>query len=116
MRLRYVFYTFRCAPQARRDAIIIALASIPVLILAIHYDIFDLLFEYTGSHEAWELDELLSAGFVVGLASIIYAVRRLTDLKVEVRSRRDAENVAVRLTLHDPLTGLPNRHKFEQLF
>ncbi|PTW62214.1 diguanylate cyclase/phosphodiesterase [Breoghania corrubedonensis] len=116
LRFKRYFYVVRFASRALRDAIVLVIVSIPLLIAAAYFDLFDLLFWYTRTHEAWQLDELLSAGFVVGLAAVIYAARRVADLRTEIRLRRAAESAVVRLTLHDALTGLPNRYKFERLF
>ncbi|MEI2386508.1 EAL domain-containing protein [Breoghania sp. JC706] len=115
-RIKHAFYAIRYGSRAKRDAVVICAISLPLLLLAAYVDLFELLFSYTRRHEAWQLDEILSAGFVVGLAAVIYAARRVADLRTEVRLRRAAESAVVRLTLHDTLTGLPNRYKYERLF
>ncbi|UVK41366.1 EAL domain-containing protein [Mesorhizobium sp. AR10] len=60
-------------------------------------------------HESLELDEIILALLCIGLSGFIFAARRLTDLRSEVRRRRTAEDDASWIARHDPLTRLPNR-------
>jgi GGDEF domain-containing protein len=43
----------------------------------------------------------------LGVAALVYAARRLIDLRAEIARRQAAEEEAQRLARHDPLTGLP---------
>ena len=45
----------------------------------------------------------------VGFCGFAYSVRRLIELRSEVRRRRTAEDNASWIAKHDPLTRLPNR-------
>ena len=47
-----------------------------------------------------------------GVASFLYAIRRLRQARREIRRRRLAEDEAGHLARHDALTGLPNRRSF----
>ncbi|WP_321499126.1 bifunctional diguanylate cyclase/phosphodiesterase [Breoghania sp.] len=114
-RIKHIVNWFRYSSQASRDAIVIACISFLLLFAAIQLDLYDELSHYTRRYEYVQLDEFLFVMFMAGLMAIVYAWRRLRELKVEIRQRRAAEAMAVKLTLHDALTGLPNRHKFERL-
>ncbi|NJM35510.1 MAG: EAL domain-containing protein [Rhodomicrobium sp.] len=98
--------------RANRDALI-ALALIPpAYALLVWVEAFELLYEFSRSHEDWEIDELVSLFLVAGIAGTVFTVRRLLDLRSEVRRREQAENEAKSLSIHDALTGLPNRRYF----
>ena len=49
----------RSLQRARNDAILIGGITVFLLILAIQFDAFELVAEYSRTHEAYELDELL---------------------------------------------------------
>lgn len=120
MNLRAKLRTFtrrvKNSPAAVTDAIMIGAFSAIMLALFLQYDLFDMLIEFMETHEDWELDEYFSVLIVVGTTGFIYALRRMTELRREIRSRRKAEERATRLAMHDPLTGLPNRRKFDLRF
>ncbi len=62
------------------------------------------------------LEELIALTFYLGLAGIIYAARRVADLRGEMTQREHAEREAHRLASHDALTGLSNRRRFIEDF
>ncbi len=62
----------------------------------------------------WEADDLIVTAIVAVFGLLIYAWRRLRELRREVTARRAAEGAAQRLARHDPLTGLPNRRYFNE--
>ena len=94
------------------DAIAIAIVAAGVFAVSVATDAFGLLYDWSKSHEGWEVDELLTLPPVLTVALMIYGYRRLQDLKREVAARRAAEDAAQTLARHDPLTGLPNRRYF----
>ncbi len=69
-------------------------------------------YQATRSHEDWQLDELVTVIVFLGLASLLYAIRRLRQSRREMARRRFAEDEAGHLARHDALTGLPNRRSF----
>ncbi|MBA27240.1 EAL domain-containing protein [uncultured Hyphomonas sp.] len=101
----------RSLQRARNDAILIGGITVFLLILAIQFDAFELVAEYSRTHEAYELDELLIVMMILPPALLIYVVRRAFDMAGEISSRRTAEANAKMIALHDALTGLANRRK-----
>ncbi len=101
----------RSHQRARSDAIIIGGIATFLLVLAIQFDTFEFVAEYSRTHEAYELDELLVVMMILPPALLIYVVRRSFDMAGEISSRRAAEKNARAIALHDALTGLPNRRK-----
>ena len=107
---------FRNASRARRDLVTIAVVAVPLYILLIVVDAFDVVFTWTIKHASYELDEFLALLFCLGLAAVVYGYRRVGDLRQEVSQRQRAEEEARWLARHDPLTGLPNRRRFLEDF
>ncbi|MEG6508282.1 EAL domain-containing protein [Methyloligella sp. 2.7D] len=93
------------------------LAILAVVVFVVFYviDFHDQLHHFLARNEAWELDEVLHALTLVGIAGFVYAVRRLTDLRRAIRKRVEAEEKASMLARHDAMTGLPNRPGFVEL-
>jgi diguanylate cyclase (GGDEF)-like protein len=50
----------------------------------------------------------------VGLASVVLLFRRSSEMRTEISAREQAEARALDLARHDPLTGLPNRRRFNE--
>lgn len=109
-------YWLKGMPRAQRDLIVILALAAPVFVLLIWLDAFDAFFTYSRSHEDYEIDEIVSFLFFFGIAAVVFSVRRILDLRSEIRQRRAAEDEAHRLARHDPLTGLPNRRRFLEEF
>ena len=72
----------RSLQRARNDAILIGGITAFLLILAIQFDAFELVAEYSRTHEAYELDELLIVMMILPPALLIYVVRRAFDLSL----------------------------------
>ncbi|WP_321335621.1 bifunctional diguanylate cyclase/phosphodiesterase [Breoghania sp.] len=114
-RIKHIVNWFRYSSQASRDAMVIVCASFLLMFVAVKLGVFEELSHYTRQHEHLHLEEFLLVLLTVFVMAGVYSWRRLRELKVENRHRRAAEELAVKLTLHDALTGLPNRHNFERL-
>ena len=89
------------------EALVIGLAGAVIWFTAVHFDAMDQLIEVMEGHESWELDEIILAVVCIGFSGFVFAARRLTDLRGEVRRRRTAEHDASWIARHDPLTRLP---------
>src|SRR4051812_20429513 len=95
--------------RAQRDLIFIVVLAVPLFAFIVAFDVFDRVYDWTIRHAFWELEELFALVFCLGLAGIVYAARRVADLRTEIAQREEAEREARRLARHDVLTGLPNR-------
>jgi diguanylate cyclase (GGDEF)-like protein len=62
----------------------------------------------------WEVDDIIFVVFMLSVALMLYGFRRYRDLSREIGARVEAEQEALKLARHDPLTGLPNRRFFEE--
>jgi diguanylate cyclase (GGDEF)-like protein len=98
------------------DLVVIGLVGLPIYVLALWYGALDRFFELTRRHTHHELDWLIILVVCVGIAAIFFSIRRLVELRREVRLRRIAEEAAHQLARHDVLTGLPNRRRFIEDF
>ena len=107
---------YRARPRAQRDLVVILALAVPLYAVIVSLDAFDRAYPWIIQHEYWELEEFIALMFCLGLAGIVYAQRRLTDLRREMVQRQEAEREAHRLARHDVLTGLPNRRRFLEEF
>jgi diguanylate cyclase (GGDEF)-like protein len=98
-----------------RDAVII------VVILTVQFVFFDLgdLFlkfaDFAKEYEDWGVDDLVLLSFMLCISLMVYSFRRLQDLGREMKGRAAAEDLALKLARHDPLTDLPNRRLFTEM-
>ena len=76
-------------------------------------DAFDSLVTFMQTHESWELDEIFSAVVLAGICGFIYAARRHSAARKELKRRNEAESNVTWLAQNDSLTRLPNRRFFE---
>jgi PleD family two-component response regulator len=53
--------------------------------------------------------------FTLSIGFVIFSYRRVNELALEMKARRSAELEAMKLSRHDPLTGLPNRRFFIEM-
>jgi diguanylate cyclase (GGDEF)-like protein len=83
-------------------------------ILTFDMELFERAFEFSRAHEQWELDEIYVTVALMSVALIFFSLRRVQDQRRELALRHAAEQHATILALQDPLTGLPNRRKFEE--
>ena len=102
--------------RATTDLIVIAVVGLPVYFLALWYEVLHLVLELTSEHKNHELDWLIVLIFCLGIAAMVFSIRRVVDLRREVAERRKAEAEAYQLARLDVLTGLPNRRWFVENF
>ncbi len=98
------------------DALVIFVLAVPVFVALLDIDGFELLYRWSRLHEDLQLDEIFALVLCIGVAAVIFSVRRVLDLGHEMEERKRAEKEAHQLARHDVLTGLPNRRRFLELF
>jgi diguanylate cyclase (GGDEF)-like protein len=97
-----------------RDAVIIV-----VILTAqfVFFDMGDLFLQFADlakAYQDWGADDLVLMSFTLCISLMVYSFRRLQDLAKEMKARAAAEDQAMKLARHDPLTGLPNRRLFSE--
>ena len=95
----------------RRDFLIIVGFYLVIVGASLFFDAFDHVIDFVEHHEQWEIDEALTGLLLLPIALGLFAARRLSETKQELKLRLLAEKQANEMALHDPLTGLPNRRK-----
>jgi diguanylate cyclase (GGDEF)-like protein len=102
-------------PQSQtRDALVLLGIGLAVFAAAHCYDLPPHLLQFGLDYADWEVDDAIFVVFMLSVALMIYGCRRYKDLSREITGRIAAEGEALKLARHDPLTGLPNRHFFEE--
>ena len=69
---------------------LIALIAIAVFVVAVAVEAFEKVFYWSQQYEAYEVDEMLTVGFILPIAFGIYAWRRWSDYKAALRETEDA--------------------------
>ena len=95
--------------SAIRDLIGIIVFSVVCFFLAVKFNAFENMYEFSRAHEELELDELFSLLMILSVAFGVYSIRRVLELRVEVKVRIQAEEEIRKLAYYDPLTGVANR-------
>jgi diguanylate cyclase (GGDEF)-like protein len=91
--------------RVKRDAIVLAAFFGSSLGLAGYFDAFDQFASFAGRHQLHGIEEVIAAIFLFGFGVMVFALRRLAEL-------RDFEKHARILARVDELTGVPNRRRF----
>ena len=94
---------------AFKDLIVIVILSLISFGLATEYNAFEKLHAYSREHEDLELDELFTLLMILSVAFSVFSLRRVNELRHEVRIRKKAEETIRKMAYYDSLTGLPNR-------
>ncbi len=85
-----------------------------LLFLALELDIFLSESAGTARAEGLELDEALALGACLAVGLLVFSIRRHREQKREMHRRLVAEQQIRALAYEDPLTGLPNRRRFDE--
>ncbi len=96
------------------DFIVIFGAALLLRLATYHLDLFERFHAFSRSHESWELDEAAVTIAILGLAFIVFGIRRIHDQHREMKLRLAAEKQVTLLAQSDTLTGLPNRRRFRE--
>ncbi len=91
------------------EAFIIIVIALGTVVVAAEGDLFEVIYEFSRTHEEWELDELFTLLIISSVALIIILLRNLKYLKIENHLRLKAEGEIKKLAFYDSLTNLPNR-------
>jgi diguanylate cyclase (GGDEF)-like protein len=97
-----------------RDGIVLSALVLVYYLWAHFYDIPPKLFKFALDYADYEVDDIVAVIFMLSIALMVFAWRRVRDLGGEIKARRAAEDIARKLARHDPLTGLPNRRYFSE--
>lgn len=89
---------YRGKSRSYIDLLLVAAMVAPLYVYLLQIDAFDTVFDWSRSHEDWEVDELFALAFCLGLMAIVFSWRRLVDLRREMKRRREAE--PRRIVLH----------------
>ena len=97
-----------------KDAVVILVVLIAQFVFFDVGDLFLKFADFVKEYEDWGLDDLVLMSFMLCVCLMIFSFRRLQDLAKEMKGRAAAEDQALKLARHDPLTGLPNRRLFTE--
>lgn len=85
-----------------KDVTILLIVNTILLIIFSYFDSLEWLYQFSRSHENWELDEAIPLGLTLTISLLIFTYRRMSELGEVTRAFEE-------LALLDPLTGLHNR-------
>jgi diguanylate cyclase (GGDEF)-like protein len=97
-----------------KDGVIIVVIMTTLFVCLDMGDMFLKFADFVKEYEDWGLDDLVLMSFVLCISMMIFSFRRLQDLSKEIKGRAAAEDRALKLARHDPLTDLPNRRLFTE--
>src|ERR1700723_631398 len=73
------------------DAIIIGIFGAILAVAEYFNDLAPKLFQFAMDHGDWEIDNLIFVIFVASIGMVIFSYRRVRELAVEMKARRNAE-------------------------
>ncbi len=85
-----------------RDAFWLVMINVIFLFIFAHYDVLELMFEFSREYEDWELDELLPLSATLTISLVIFLYRRMKELG-------EITYAFEQLSKLDPLTQVLNR-------
>src|SRR5262245_30212274 len=84
---------------ARRDLLLVAIVTLSVLTLAVHFELSESVLAVTRRFEHLQLDELVLTLLALSLSLTWFAWRRFRDAQAELARRRSAEGQLAKLLL-----------------
>ncbi|MCK0096867.1 EAL domain-containing protein [Yoonia sp. F2084L] len=94
---------------------LVCLVGVIAYIFAAEAEAFEAFFEFSRSHEDWDLDEIILV-YAIGAAILPFLLFRANKrLRAAMRDASEAKNNAQHAARHDALTGLYNRRYFSEL-
>jgi diguanylate cyclase (GGDEF)-like protein len=97
------------------DATVISILGGIALAIEYYYDLAPPLLQFAIDYQEWEIDNLIFVVLVLSIGLTLFSYRRVKELALEMKARRNSELEANKLSRHDPLTGLPNRRFFLEM-
>ncbi|WP_187432347.1 hypothetical protein ROLI_014300 [Roseobacter fucihabitans] len=95
--------------------ILVCIVAVVAYFFAAEAEAFEAFFEFSRSHEDWDLDEMILI-YTIGAAVLPFLLIRANKrLRQAISAASDAEKSAQHAARHDTLTGLYNRRYFYQL-
>ena len=96
------------------EASIILLSAVLAAEFAVALNAFESLYHLAEQYGHWQIGQIISGLFCIGLGFMVLSSRRSRQLRREIAQREAAEEKARALARHDALTGLPNRRVFQE--
>ena len=84
------------------DSILLVGFNFIMLLIFFRIDLLEWLYEVSLQYEDYELDEIVPLFFTLSISLVVFATRRIFELK-------EQHSKLVQIANHDPLTGLCNR-------
>ncbi|WP_068313808.1 putative bifunctional diguanylate cyclase/phosphodiesterase [Aliiruegeria sabulilitoris] len=78
-------------------------------------EMFEMVYDFSRAHEAWDIDEIFSFMILLGLALPVILTVSNSKLRKSLLARQKAEERAQHIARHDPLTGLHNRRAMSEI-
>jgi two-component sensor histidine kinase len=88
--VRQVERTARKKSRPVAELVVIIVVSIATFVAAVALEAFEKVFYWAQQYESYEVDEILTVGFILPIAFGIYAWRRWSDYKASLRETEDA--------------------------
>jgi diguanylate cyclase (GGDEF)-like protein len=95
--------------KTRRDLVLLGLFAVCAYAFGFLTDAHEWFERWAARHEMWQVDEILTALVLLGVAVAVFAWRRWREADAEIVRREELQKQLEHQATHDVLTGLPNR-------